>query len=597
MPSLSLKKRDNGVNRKERRKQSKKNKGDYILTPQPAVMPLEDMDKKVADAFERHKANDFEHAQKVYREVLDQNPNHPQALHYMGLMAQQMGYADQAMKLIKRSVQLDNSDATAFDHLGRLYLRKEEYETAAKHSKIAVEREPDNVTFLNNYGNSLKYIGDIDGAVEQYSRVLELSPETAVSTYNLANVLKIRKSYDDAIIWFRKTIAIEPGHFRARFELGVSLEQKGAFDEAIIEYLEVLNLKPDHIHAMSNLIAIKSYKPDENIVRRAADMFTDSELKEPEKAKLGYGLGKHYDRTGDYDLAFSYFQTAKDVKRGENTPFDIGQIRAYVDNIIDVFSEDYFAKMRPLGHDTDRPMFIVGMPRSGTTLTEQILASHPLMFGAGEMKEIPKIIGGLKPDYPLNMNGLGKEEIGEMAQTFLSAMADVAPPHTLRVTDKLPVNFMHLGLIATLFPKARIVHCLRDPMDVGISCFIELFNMEQDYSTNLVDFGLYYLQYTRLMNHWRKVLPLPLHEQYYEELIADQEKHIQALVIHSGLDWDEACLNFQDTDRSVMTPSRWQVRQPIYSSSSGRWKNYAEHMEPLRRLFEENNFQYGRNVQ
>lgn len=582
------------MNRKERRKQAKgKNTDNFSYTANP-VISNQDLDQRVAEAFERHKANDYDFAHKVYRDVLAQNPNHPQALHYMGLMAQQMGHGDQAMKLIRRSIQLDNSDATAFDHMGRLYLRKEDYEAAAKHSKIAVDREPENVAFLNNYGNSLKYIGDVDGAVEQYRKVLEISPETAISTYNLANVLKIRKSYDEAIVWFRKTISVEPDHFRARFELAVSLEQKGDFDEAVVEYLEVIRLKPDHIHAMANLIAIKSYKPDEEIVSRAAAMFTDADLKEPEKVKLGYGLGKHYDRTGDFDRAFGYFQTAKDVKRGENTPFDIGQVRSFVDGIIEVYTEEYFAKMRPHGNDTDRPMFIVGMPRSGTTLTEQIIASHPQMFGAGEMKEIPKVMGSLKPDYPFNMAGMGKDEIGEIAEVVLSAMKEVAPDDALRVTDKLPVNFMNLGLIATLFPNARIVHCLREPMDVGISCFIELFNMEQDYSTDLEDFGLYYLEYIRLMDHWRKVLPLPLHEQYYEELIDDQETGIRALVAHSGLNWDEACMNFQDTDRAVMTPSRWQVRQPIYKSSSGRWKNYEKHMEPLRRLLEENGFQYGR---
>lgn len=584
------------MNRKERRKQIRDKKGNITLPPAPSLRPTNaDLDMQVKQAFERHKANDLAYADGVYRKVLSHNPNQPLALHYLGLIAQQTGHAADAIKLISRSISLDKSDAKAHNHLGQIYAHQKDYGKAGKYIKTALDMEPENVDFLNNYGNCLKHFDDIDGAVALYRKVLEISPQTTNSTYNLANALKIQKDYDQAIIWFRKTLVIDPDHFQAHHNLGVSLEQKGNFEGAVLEYLEVLRINPKHIKSMSNLIAIKSYKPDQKMVGQAETMFKAPDLRAEDQMKLGYGLGKHYDRTEDYKQAFDYFKATKNIKRAQNKPFNIEAVRQRIEKMMGVFTKDYFAQMAPHGHPSDRPVFIVGMPRSGTTLTEQILASHPEIFGAGELQEIPKIVKEFYPDYPAGLEQTDKSCTQQMAERFLSHIGELSPESARRVTDKLPVNFMHLGLIATLFPNARIVHCLRDPMDVGLSCFIELFSMDQDYSTSLEDFGQYYLLYDRLMNHWRDVLPLAFHEQYYEELITDQEKHIRALIAHSGLDWHEGCLNFQETDRAVMTPSRWQVRQPIYKSSSGRWKNYEEHMEPLRRVLDKNNFHYGRH--
>ncbi|MBL8267667.1 MAG: sulfotransferase [Steroidobacter sp.] len=167
-----------------------------------------------------------------------------------------------------------------------------------------------------------------------------------------------------------------------------------------------------------------------------------------------------------------------------------------------------------------------------------------------------------------------------------------APAGVARITDKYPLNFMHLGLIATLFPRARIIHCRRDPLDVGLSCFIERFAHSRDFTTDLESFGHYFLQYERLMAHWRRVLPLSVREQYYERLVADQEAQSRALVAHCGLAWDDACLDFQSAERTVLTPSRWQVRQAIYNVSVGRWRNYARHLVPLQRLLEEHGYHY-----
>lgn len=257
-----------------------------------------------------------------------------------------------------------------------------------------------------------------------------------------------------------------------------------------------------------------------------------------------------------------------------------------------MFSRAWFERSGPRGSESQQPIFIVGMPRSGTTLTEQILASHPSVFGAGELPDLPRILKGLRPGYPAQVADFDSVRLAAVANEYLDGLRARAPADARRVTDKLPLNFIHLGMIATLFPRAHIIHCRRDPMDVGLSCLIEQFDMDGDYTTCLEDFGDYFLQYERLMAHWRVVLPITMHEQCYEDLVAQPETSARALIESCGLEWDPMCLNFQQLERTVRTPSRWQVRQPIYLHSVGRWRNYAHQMQPLARLLEQSGYRY-----
>lgn len=232
------------------------------------------------------------------------------------------------------------------------------------------------------------------------------------------------------------------------------------------------------------------------------------------------------------------------------------------------------------------------MPRSGTTLVEQILASHPEVFGAGELTDMQDLLRQLTETsatslpYPECLTLIDGTVVARLADDYLARLRELSPDAP-RVTDKLPSNFWHLGIIAVLFPHARIIHCMRDPMDVCLSCYFQDFDGYQPFAYDLTDLGQYYTQYERVMAHWREVLPVPILDVRYEELIADTEYVARGMIAYCDLNWDEACLAFHETDRPVLTSSQWQVRLPAYTSSIGRWKHYDLHLGPLKRAVRE----------
>ena len=559
---------------------------------EPTRLTPAEAERQLEQAFLRHKQGDLDYACGVYMHVLAQYPQQPTALHYLGLIAQQTGKSQEAVRLLERSIALQPRDVRAHNHLGQVWLVLKRPDAARSCFEAAVQIDPNHVDSLNNLANMVRSGGDLERAIAIYRRVLALDPRAALAIYNLANALKDARAYDEALALFERAIEADPNHHQAHHNLGVLLEQKGDFPGAIDHYQAARKLQPRRVKALANLIAIRSYEPDAQTVQDAEARLAAGDVGEDDRVKLHHGLGKHYDRAGNYDAAFRNFAAAKAILRNKSDAFDAGALAAHVGRIIETFSESYFQSVASGGIASDRPVFIVGMPRSGTTLTEQILASHPAIFGAGELQDIPAICRGMGARYPASIVGLDAVAREELAGKYLDALDKRAPPEASRVTDKLPVNFMHLGLIATLLPGARVVHCRRDPMDVGLSCFIELFKMKRDFTTDLESFGEYFLQYARLMAHWRRVLPLRMHELQYEDLVANQEARSRELISFCGLEWDQACLSFEKADRAVLTPSRWQVRQPIYQGSVGRWRNYQAQMASLQQLLQKRGYAY-----
>jgi len=556
----------------------------------------DEVNRQVEAAFARHKRGEIGLAAAVYRQALAQNPNHPAALHYLGLVAQQSGNSQEALRLLERSIEIDPNDPRTHNHLGQVHVALNDRRKAALCFERALEIDPNHVAALNNLAN-LTLARDLLQAIALYRRALELNPDAAFAAYNLAQALNENNSFDEAQLLYRRTITLDPGHFPARHKLGVLLEQRGEFAVAIEQYLTVQRLDPRHVSSLANLIAIRDYIPDASVVRRAEEMLTVRDATDEDRIKLHRGLGKHCERAGQYERAFTHFASAKELLKRSRVPFDIGAVVKTFDRITQTFSHEFFALDHARISDSQRPVFIVGLPRSGTTLVEQILASHPRVFGAGELQDIPRTVKLLRPDYPECVALMEPDALSGLADAYLRLIDRVAGREAVRVTDKMPLNSLHLGLIARLFPEARIVYCRRDPLDIAISSFVELFDLEHDYTATLEDFGHYFLEHERLMAHWRAVLPNPIHEVCYEQLLSDPEATCRTLIAYCGLEWDPTCLEFHKTERTIQTPSRWQVRQPLYQTSIGRWRHYQPHMASLVEFLNASGFRYSPGTQ
>jgi hypothetical protein len=317
------------------------------------------------------------------------------------------------------------------------------------------------------------------------------------------------------------------------------------------------------------------------------DMLQHSKLNNDSAAAIHFKLGKYYDSAEDYERAFHHYELANALQPAQ---FNQERQRRFLDDSIKVYSPSFIQRMPRATNRSKLPVFIVGMPRSGTSLVEQILASHPDVFGAGELGHIPRIAGQLMNEYhglpePLCFLKLTKQSLNAIAKQHLRCLQKYGGS-AARVTDKMLDNVRYIGLIQQLFPEAQIIHCTRHPLDTCLSCFFANFGAGNAYAYDLTMVGQYYLQYHRLMKHWESVLPGRILRVSYSQLVQDQEATSRKLLEFCGLEWNEHCLEFYNTDRLVLTLSYDQVRQPIYTRSLGRWKRYEKYLRQLREVLE-----------
>jgi tetratricopeptide (TPR) repeat protein len=476
-------------------------------------------------ALRHHQAGRLPQAEALYREVLYHYPGQPDALNLLGVMANAAGRPEIAIDLIGQAV-------------GRL------------------PKEPD-------------FHGNLAAAYEAAGRVA------------------------DAVRHFREAIHLNPGAVNQYLFLADALLQQGQAEEALAHTLHALRLHPDSALAyctLGELAGHGRYTLTEADLRHMQDLLDAAGQSAQDASLLCFTLAAHWERTGCHDQAWVCYRRANELKqqvyRQANQAFQPEKHWALVDQLIAVFTPQFLERALTLGIDSEVPVFVVGMPRSGTTLVEQILASHPQVHGAGERKEIDRLTAALHEHleadeaYPACMPRLDAGTARSLAYGYLQRLARQAGAAN-RIIDKMPDNYLHLGLIAALFPRAHIVHCRRDPMDVCASVYFQNFKW-LPFAASLEDIAFYHRQYSRLMEHWRCVLPVPIHEVVYEDLVANPEQVSRDLVAACGLGWDDRCLSFYRGERVVRTASKLQVRRPIYHSSVGRWKAFQAHLEPLR---------------
>lgn len=559
-------------------------------------------------------------------------PDDAAAYRHVALLHAARGEAVAAIRAARRACELAPDDPLSWSGLGRVYALLGELENAATCFAEAVGIDARYADGWHNLGSALRRLGRHDDAFAALKNALLIDPKRADTYLKLGNLLVETRQLEDALECFERAAQCDPNMPRARSKLGYQLSQRGkvkraealfrqslGMDPDHIEgwmglgrtledigevegargaYLNVLQRRPDHSFALGQYLALLRADParHENIAQteiaaetagwltKAEDVLRDANVAEEARALVGYGLAKYHDRHGDYAAAAQAGVLANTARRRIAGALDRAALTARIDHLIETYTADFFRARRRWGVGTGQPVFIVGLPRSGTTLTEQIVAAHPQLHGAGELPNLGRLAASLLgADDSGWQAALRLEEVHSrvLAADYLQALRDGAPKGRLRISDKSPLNFFQLAFAALLFPNARVIHCVRNARDNALSIWMENFNPDQRYATNFDDLAFFHREYARLMAHWRAALPLSMLEFRYEDTVAAVEAQARRLIDFLGADWDERCLNFHQSGRAVQTPSRWQVRQPIYSRSVERWRRYEPYLPEL----------------
>jgi len=485
-----------------------------------------------------------------------------------------------ALGLMPRDAMLRNALGVALEGLQR-------FDEAEKTYRAALEIDPRLPEAHANLGNCLRRLGRMQQAEAHFVRAIELKPEFAVAHYNLGVLLQEREQYERAIVQYRQALAHRPDYLEALNNLGSCLRTEGFIDEAKATFERVLQLQPLQIEAHCNLAQFKTYRVgDPHVGQLLSQQHRVSALPEEGRARYWFTIGKMLEDTGHHDDSFAAYAQGNRIKR-TSTHWDEEAHAALQRRIIATFTRERLAAHAiPPAAQGPTPVFIVGMPRSGTSLLEQVLATLPSVHGAGELTWLPETLHVDEAQgpagYPQTLAGYSTDDYLQLGRHYVERIRELAPGAT-HVVDKLPDNFQHLGLIHLMFPGARIIHSMRDPMDSCFSCFSRLFiGNNLGYTYDLAATGRYWVTYHELMRHWRDVLPAGrILDVSYETMVSDFENQARRLVEYLGLPWDARCLGFHENRRIVRTASVAQVRKPIYRTSVARWKHYERHLGAL----------------
>ncbi len=528
----------------------------------------------------------------AFEDALKLRPNLPLPHKNLGEVYCIQGKMELALTQYETALRIDPHDATTLNSIGIILSLQGKQDDAITRFEDALTLEPTFAKAENNLAGVLAAVGRFDEAITHARNALRLSPQFANGHITMGNILKLQGKNEQAVEAYKQALDLDPYQTVAHQSLGSVLTDLGKFDMAIVHLEEALRLDPNFFTAYQNLVALASqdkYQLSAEQHDRIKALLGSKNLSPAHASQLHFIMGSILNKQQDYDAAMLAFQQANALQMGllsaAGNAFDTNQFGKEIDETIRVFQSALFESGDRGGLDSDVPVFVVGMPRSGTTLVEQIIASHPQAAGVGELPDIALLaeelstLGGGKTAYPKCILHADPGHIAALAQRYLKRLEELAPGAS-RIVDKLPGNFLYLGFIAIVFPNARIIHCQRNAMDVCLSCYLSDFGALR-WAWRLEDIGFYHYQYERLMNHWHEILPLQTYDVDYEQLVADPEGVSRNLIAFCGLDWNDQCLEFHKSDRSVQTLSRVQVRQPIYNTSIGRWKHYEKYLQPL----------------
>ena len=518
-----------------------------------------------------------EQAEEAYRGALAVNPTHGGALNNLGVILLILERPEEAVDAINRLIEVAPDNADAHSNLSTALISLGRFDESLEASRLATELAPDNLKANINLGSALLAKDRPHEALPVCRRGIQLAPRSPEAHHNLGQALQDGGKPAEAMTSYRKALSLNPLMSEAQLNIGSLLVHDGLFDEAEAAFRKSLEINPLCSKAY---LAMCRYTPKaigNGEIDAIQSLATDPALSDQDKIPVHFSLANALEMGKEYDRSFDQLERGNRMVRS-TYDYDVAEDEAKLKRIAEVFSPSLLAERESAGSRAEAPIFILGMPRSGTTLVEQILASHSQIHGAGELNTLNHLAAGMAGDFPEFVLGLDGDSLRKFGEDYIETVGAMTAP---RFTDKMPRNFLYIGLIHLALPGAKIIHCRRDPMDTCFSCYQQLFRGAQPFAYDLAELGRYYRAYKGLMAHWRKVLPGRIMDIAYEDLVNDQEEQSRRLLEFCGLDWENGCLNFYETKRTVKTASASQVRMHIYKSSVKRWKHYESHLEPL----------------
>ncbi|MFT7688003.1 MAG: tetratricopeptide (TPR) repeat protein [Candidatus Azotimanducaceae bacterium] len=421
-------------------------------------------------------------------------------------------------------------------------------------------------------------------AEKVYLRILEDDPDNHDALQLLGLVFRSRGQNSESVALIEKAIKLRPDVAAFHHNIAGVYRQMGRMDDAVRSFREAIALKPDYAESYQGLSEMMKFEADDPMITKIEEQLTNGNLSKDQLSYFSFAAGKIHDDIGEYQKAFAHYTKAN---HSAGRTFDPSVLEMELKDSLYVFSQEFVEECKGSGSTSDKPVFVVGMPRSGSTLVEQILASHSKVFGAGELNDIKSIARGAADlvsgtaRYPDYLPFLSAKHFKSIADAYLERIDSFSGGSYERVVDKHPLNFKFIGLILAMFPNAKIIHTRRNALDTCLSCYFQNFSRGQDYSFDLTNLASFYRHYRRFMSHWGSVFGDRVYHVDYEKLLSNQEEETRLLLSYCQLEFEEGCLKFHESKRDVKTASFLQVRKPIYQSSVGRWKNYELNLKGL----------------
>ncbi|RLA11199.1 MAG: hypothetical protein DRQ59_10310 [Gammaproteobacteria bacterium] len=520
----------------------------------------------------------------AYRKALKLLPDHPMLLNNLGNALQMRGENEEAINWLNEAIVQDPHYADAYSNLGNAMRGLGRFEEAIVSYQHAIKIDPRLADTYNNLGAILMERDEINDAAINFRKAIEVEPRHIEAYHGLGNALSDLGELDNAIASYHRVIEIDPGHIEAYHGLGNALNDLGELDNAIASFRQAIAIDPGFIEAYRSLARSKKFSEYDDDVRSMESLYAKERIADEPKMRLAFSLGKVFEDLREYEKAMKFIIEATHLKRA-SFDYSIAEDEDLFRNIKEIFSLEFFSNRIGVGHSDQTPIFILGMPRSGTSLVEQILASHPDVVGAGELSDLLDLTEKVcaadsSMKFPACISDLDSGALKNLGKEYIARIRKYSESAKY-ITDKMPHNFLRIGFIRAILPNAKIIHLTRDPIDNCLSIFKNYFSGGHAYSYDMTELGQYYNLYLDLMEYWKNILPGAIYDLSYEELVDDQENQIRKLLDFCNLPWDDACLDFHKTRRIVKTSSNAQVRRPMYKDSVNLWKRYEKQLEPL----------------